>query len=408
MRSSALETPDCAPSISSVPSLSPVTLLVKRDAPATMTQTGRIPALDGLRGIAILLVLLRHSVIGTPTDSKFWTSLLDIGRLTWSGVDLFFVLSGFLIGGILLDARNSPRYFQTFYIRRAYRILPIYGAFILLYLGRHLPIHFLPSVFGDTSPLPIPWFSYLTLTQNIWMAGFGWFGPLAIAPTWSLAVEEQFYLTVPFLIRKVRARTLCIALLGVIAGAPLLRIFLLRVLAHGAFACYVLMPCRADALCLGVLAALLTRNQSFREWLKGNSWVVYLAMTITFLGMAFLTWSGSTQESPAMTTWGFSCLAFFYASVLLAAVTGLSGRLNRALCIRLLGRLGAIAYCTYLIHEPLILAARRSLSSHSGLSPAGIWAVGGVFGVFAGLAIASLSWKYFEKPLVRRGHEYHY
>src|SRR5215468_4953969 len=86
----------------------------------------RIPALDGLRGTAILLVLLRHSVAGTPTDSRFWSVVLHPLRLTWSGVDLFFVLSGFLIGRILLDARPSPRYFQTFYLRRAFRILPVY------------------------------------------------------------------------------------------------------------------------------------------------------------------------------------------------------------------------------------------------------------------------------------------
>ena len=90
----------------------------------------RIPALDGLRGIAILLVLLRHAIFGVTSvqgleaHSRLVSALLTAGQLSWSGVDLFFVLSGFLIGGILLDARPSLRYFQTFYIRRAYRILP--------------------------------------------------------------------------------------------------------------------------------------------------------------------------------------------------------------------------------------------------------------------------------------------
>ena len=92
----------------------------------------RIPALDGLRGIAILLVLLRHAIFGVTSvqgieaHSRFASFVIACGQLSWSGVDLFFVLSGFLIGGILLDARSSPRYFQTFYIRRAYRILPLY------------------------------------------------------------------------------------------------------------------------------------------------------------------------------------------------------------------------------------------------------------------------------------------
>jgi peptidoglycan/LPS O-acetylase OafA/YrhL len=84
-------------------------------------------------------------------------------------VDLFFVLSGFLIGGILLDARESPRYFQTFYIRRAYRILALYAVVTTIFLFHHLPFHLLPGRLGAFSPLTIPWFSYLTFTQNFWM-----------------------------------------------------------------------------------------------------------------------------------------------------------------------------------------------------------------------------------------------
>jgi peptidoglycan/LPS O-acetylase OafA/YrhL len=94
--------------------------------PAMPDWSVRVPALDGLRGVAILLVLLRHSFFGLESQSSLLSAFLAAGRLTWSGVDLFFVLSGFLIGGILLDARKSPRYFSTFYIRRAYRILPLY------------------------------------------------------------------------------------------------------------------------------------------------------------------------------------------------------------------------------------------------------------------------------------------
>jgi peptidoglycan/LPS O-acetylase OafA/YrhL len=94
--------------------------------PAMRDWSVRVPALDGLRGVAILLVLLRHSFFGLESQSSLLSAFLAAGRLTWSGVDLFFVLSGFLIGGILLDARKSPRYFSTFYIRRAYRILPLY------------------------------------------------------------------------------------------------------------------------------------------------------------------------------------------------------------------------------------------------------------------------------------------
>ncbi len=95
----------------------------------------RVPELDGLRGIAILLVIACHYIIAglAHIESSTTTSyLLVLNRLTWSGVDLFFVLSGFLIGGILLDVQTSPNYFKAFYMRRFYRILPIYIATCLL------------------------------------------------------------------------------------------------------------------------------------------------------------------------------------------------------------------------------------------------------------------------------------
>jgi peptidoglycan/LPS O-acetylase OafA/YrhL len=94
----------------------------------------RIPQLDGLRGIAVLLVVLYHFIpsIGL-TGGGFWFHFQNCFRFGWSGVDLFFVLSGFLIGGILLDARESPSYFRTFYSRRFYRIFPLYYIWIFFY-----------------------------------------------------------------------------------------------------------------------------------------------------------------------------------------------------------------------------------------------------------------------------------
>jgi len=170
---------------------------------APLLLAGRIPALDGLRGVAILLVLLWHGLFEMNANSRVLSGLLALGKLSWSGVDLFFVLSGFLIGGILLDAKDSPHYFTTFYIRRAYRILPLYFAVI----GVAYSIGHLSTDFGwlgaDLATMKIPWASYPTFTQNLWMAYLGTYGSFTLAATWSLAVEEQFYLTAPLLIRKV-------------------------------------------------------------------------------------------------------------------------------------------------------------------------------------------------------------
>jgi len=383
---------ECEPGISTAPHTSPVP-----------DWSLRIPALDGLRGIAILLVLMRHSIFGIETHSKWLSTLLAAGQLTWSGVDLFFVLSGFLIGGILLDARNSPNYFKTFYIRRAYRIFPLYYALTALFLFRHLPFR----VLGDLPPLSIPWFSYLTLTQNFWMAHLGWFGGRGMLVTWSLAIEEQFYLTIPLLIRKLRPERLLWVLLGVIVGAPLLRTAIYFTMPHGPFTCFALMPCRADALCLGVLGAYLVRKPDFWGLLQQRRDLRYLVTGIFSAGVVFMICRQYDQFSAFMVTFGWTWVAMFYVCCLLLAVSRDVGILQLALQNRMLMRLGTLAYCTYLIHIPLSDAGRRILSVKFGTNP-GTWLAGGLLGVAATLIIASFSWEYFEKPLLRRGHRYHY
>jgi peptidoglycan/LPS O-acetylase OafA/YrhL len=368
--------------------------------------SARIPALDGLRGIAILLVLMRHSVFGTETESRLVSKLLSAGQLTWSGVDLFFVLSGFLIGGILLDARESPRYFKTFYIRRAYRIFPLYFVLTSLFLFRHLPFRLLPGSLGDVSPLAIPWAAYATLTQNFWMVHLGWYGAMAMAVTWSLAVEEQFYLTIPLLVRKIHPSRLIYVLLGVVALAPGLRMLLRFTLPHGDFACYVLMPCRADALCLGVLAAMAVRTPRGWSLLLTKRPLLYGITAVLFGGLVFMTHVGYGQFSLPMTTLGYSWLALFYTCCLLIAVSVPAGPVPKMLRNRWLARLGTLAYCSYLVHMPAIEAGRRLLGLRFLSTTA--YLPGGLLGVGFSLLVAALSWHFFEKPLLRRGHGYSY
>lgn len=148
----------------------------------------RSPELDGLRGTAILMVVVYHWVHNHSKSTILPHKLEGLLSYGWSGVDLFFVLSGFLIGGILLDARDSANYFKVFCVRRSCRILPLYGALCLLsaaifyaHIGTHAWLY-------DGS---VPWYAYLTFGQNFWMAkadGAG-FGAGNIAGiTWSLAV----------------------------------------------------------------------------------------------------------------------------------------------------------------------------------------------------------------------------
>jgi peptidoglycan/LPS O-acetylase OafA/YrhL len=376
------------------------------DLPVINSST-RIPALDGLRGIAILLVLLYHAVFTVQPSTQLASRLLFVGRLTWSGVDLFFVLSGFLIGGILLDARDSPRYFKTFYVRRAFRILPLYGLALALFFLRFVTQSGSAGPLGSFSHSSIPWAAYVTLTQNIWMAVLGTFGVGAMAVTWSLAVEEQFYLTVPFMIRKVASSHLILVLLSVVVTAPLLRTGLHLFFRNGNFAAYVLMPCRADALCLGVLAALLVRQPRAWKFLLAQRRALGWVTGFLFVGLAGLTFKGY-EFSTLMVTVGYSWLALFYTGCLLIAVTARSGLFVRVLCNRFLMQLGVLAYCTYLVHLPAIEACRRMLGLRFNYAAETTQFVGGLIGVALTLLLAKFSWHFFEKPLLRRGHAYKY
>src|SRR5229473_7035726 len=236
--------------------------------PPALKLSERIPELDGLRGLAIGSVLIWHYVVlpAVATPATPLSYALVLGRLTWSGVDLFFVLSGFLIGGILLDARKATNYFRIFYTRRFFRILPIYAAVLLIF-----PVFLFAAKrmhrgdFTWLSTGALPWYSYWTFTQNFWMTHARSLGPNTLGITWSLAIEEQFYLTLPLVIRFLTGRRLLTCVLTGICLAPLARITIQLIWPRNSFAPFVLMPCRADALLLGVLAAVLIRDNAWRS-----------------------------------------------------------------------------------------------------------------------------------------------
>jgi len=176
---------------------------------------------------------------------------------------------------------------------------------------------------------------------------------------------------------------------------------------HAPFTCFALMPCRADALCLGVLGAYLVRKPDFWGLLQQRRDLRYLVTGIFSAGIVFMICRQYDQFSAFMVTFGWTWVAMFYVCCLLLAVSRDVGILQLALQNRMLMRLGTLAYCTYLIHIPLSDAGRRILSVKFGTNP-GTWLAGGLLGVAATLIIASFSWEYFEKPLLRRGHRYHY
>jgi peptidoglycan/LPS O-acetylase OafA/YrhL len=284
----------------------------------------------------------------------------------------------------------------------------LYFVVTTAFLLRHLPLHFLPGALGDTSPLTVPWPAYFTFTQNFFMVRLGWYGPGAMAVTWSLAVEEQFYLAIPFVIRKIRNTSLAVTLTLLVIGAAMLRLLLRHTLTHGDFACYVLMPCRMDALGLGVLSAYLVRRPEFWKELMARQNQLWWAVVILFAGVGFMTSRNYAQMSLPMTTWGYSWLALFYTCVLLGAVSSSTGTWHRVLCNPLLTRLGTLAYCSYLLHYPLIQTGRRVFHVLLPSHPSAAFLCGALSAVALTLVLAMLSWHFLEKPMLRRGHKYRY
>jgi peptidoglycan/LPS O-acetylase OafA/YrhL len=210
----------------------------------------KIPQLDAVRGIAILIVLV-HNLHGfsSPPFSL-------VSNYGWMGVDLFFVLSGFLITGILLDSKSSENYFRNFYARRSLRIWPLYYS-VLLLMFVILPLvrpQDAPELFQRSSP----WWSYPFFLQNFLVAAPALaVGPLGVS--WSLAVEELFYLVWPFVVRFASTERLQWIAWVVLLASPWLR---LQFIAQH-WIIYSNPFCRLDGMMAGALLAILVRKSGF-------------------------------------------------------------------------------------------------------------------------------------------------
>jgi peptidoglycan/LPS O-acetylase OafA/YrhL len=350
-----------------------------------------------------LLVLVWHCVASPlNADGHAATSWLRGAlALTWSGVDLFFVLSGFLIGGVLMDARAASNYFSVFYARRTARIFPLYFAWLALFLVASACA---PS--AGTSALdalfdhPMSLVSYATFTQNFAMARAATFGAGWLGITWSLAIEEQFYLLLPLVVRFVAPRRLPYLLVPAIVAAVGIRVALLHTLSQPAIAIYVLLPCRADALLLGVLSAVVVRRGGAPPDLR----IECTALAVLAIGSVLLLVSFSSPISPIMVSVGYTWIALTYACVLLVAWRGGSGVVARVLRLGWLRRLGAISFGVYVVHQAvsgvgfaLVLHRPPSLARASDL----LVTLGALV---VTLVVAKLSYVFAERPILTAAH----
>jgi peptidoglycan/LPS O-acetylase OafA/YrhL len=356
----------------------------------------KLPALDGVRGLAILAVMMHHSfwlIRSSAPPLVFAKWILSLG---WAGVDLFFVLSGFLITGILIDTRPAANYFQSFYARRALRIFPLYAVF----LGVGLLVFPLIVAF-DWLPLPSDRWLYFCYLTN-WLAL--WQGPWrhsVLAHLWSLAVEEQFYLFWPLLVWLVRPGFLLRTLIGVECAVVIGRGW--WVLQHGPSQAVALATVtRMDGLIIGAICALLIRRYRAPvtitrrlPWIAAGGLYLYAALALRFARPeAFDQYAG------------IPLLALCFGLIVLYAVLtdGENTRIQRALNFAPLGRVGKYAYAMYLFHVPILhfedtlidrfvpLEVRSSLAF-------GCLAVAGLIAIT--YYLAKLSYRYFESRFLQ-------
>ena len=332
----------------------------------------RIPQLDAVRGLAILVVMVHNSSIKYP-----YFHLQQLFRNGWMGVDLFFVLSGFLITGILVDTKQSERYFKNFYVRRCLRIWPLYYSIIFFMF---VVVRFLSrSQFHKVLEQSSPWWAYPLFLQNFLIPiSTGATGPLGV--TWSLAIEEQFYLIWPLVVRFCSPTWLRRVAIVEVCISPALRYYLS--LHHVDL--YTNVFSRLDGLMAGALLALLVRSGNFvPSKLITPAWIsLVIAAPLAFVAADYN--AGSIV---------YSLTALASASFVYVSLFSEQKWLQSLMTNRFLTYTGTISYGLYLLHKiPSGIVETLRLDRNPFL-PLPIIFV-------ASYAIAALSWNLLEKPFL--------
>jgi peptidoglycan/LPS O-acetylase OafA/YrhL len=333
---------------------------------------GRIPQLDGLRGIAALMVFVLHA-FGV--------------RLLWCGVDLFFVMSGYLITGVLLRLKqqdamtNTPpgRYWRTFYLRRARRILPPYFLFLLV-----------AGIFF-TIPWSHVWYWYVFFGTNIWMA-LGRPFEFALDPLWSLAVEEQFYLVWPFAVRLVNSKRLKTVSMALILVAPVLRA-VCTPLFDSRWPIYSLPFFRIDTMAWGAfIAAAEHDNPSWISLHRPLAGAGALTAGGVLVALSTLNSFRLAANSVLFNALGYTLIGMAWAGVVTYVTGSGKGFVHSILSLPALRYFGKTSYTFYLYHLGVLLVLARSIQSYSLLR---------ITAFLTATAIAAVSWEMLESPILQ-------
>ena len=321
-----------------------------------------IPELDGLRAFAIAGVLLVHS------NFSFRLPVLEMVRCWgWIGVDLFFVISGYLITSILLGTREQPHYYRNFYARRGLRIWPLY--YLLMFFVFVVSPHLGAWAKQDYNPAVIHWPYYLFYVQNLVYPRLGSF---ALVITWSLCVEEQFYMVWPFLVRLCSRRGLTMIALSVLVLGTPFRMYLHAV--NDSLGFFFTFS-RLDPIAAGALVALHPR------WFK-HAWLL-APWTV------WLLWRGHFE-------FVFLGLALTFAGFVSYAVLN-ENRMLRARPLRFVGK---VSYGVYILH-PILMGVFWMTPLYSAAAHLPYTHILRMVGqVLFTIPFAAVCWYLFEKPIL--------
>ena len=365
-------------------------------APRTVLSRVHILELDGIRGIAILSVLAYHLFaysmqLWVEHQGQSWHGFPKLVLLvTWPGflgVDVFFVLSGFLITGILLDTKNDVHFLRNFYVRRALRILPLYIVVLAVIAGAY-------SNSGNFVLLSAFFLSNLAIPLGI----------MRIGPLWSLSIEEHFYLIWPWVVKGVSRRTLMIVAFSICAIEPIVRFVGFPFWGDGYFYSWT----RFDGLAWGALVACFARSPVATPGVAAKlSWICVTAAAIVLLtSIPFGLLSRHNLVGAALQ---YIPAQFFSISLILAVLGMPGGGVTNVLKTKILRLSGDLSYCLYLIHMLLMdgydaMINRFYPALELTLGPFDALLLRAIAVLVSSFVLALLSRRFLELPALRLRH----